>query len=49
MDPQLRNKIISEAYKLFILKGVKNTSLNDITKLVNKSKGRSYISLLFQG
>lgn len=49
MDPQLRNKIISEAYMLFILKGIKNTFSNDITKLVNKSKGRSYISLLFQG
>lgn len=39
MDPLLRNKIISEAYKSFIIKGIKNTSLNDITKSANKSKG----------
>lgn len=39
MDPQLRNKIIGEAYKSFMIKGIKNTSLNDIAKSANKSKG----------
>lgn len=39
MDSQLRHKIINEAYKMFMLRGIKGTSLNDIIKSVNKSKG----------
>lgn len=39
MNTKLRTKIIHEAYKLFIVKGIKSTSLNDIMKSINKSKG----------
>lgn len=39
MDPDLRQRIINEAYKLFISKGIKHTSFCDIALAVNKSKG----------
>lgn len=39
MDPQLRSKIINEAYKLFIIKGIKGTSYADILTSIQKSKG----------
>ena len=39
MDPNLRQRIINEAYKLFISKGIKHTSFCDIAVAVNKSKG----------
>ena len=39
MDPNLKQRIINEAYKLFIYKGIKHTSFCDIAIAVNKSKG----------
>lgn len=39
MDPNLRQRIIDEAYKLFITKGIRHTSFCDIAIAVNKSKG----------
>lgn len=39
MDPNLRQRIINESYKLFISKGIKHTSFSDIAIAVNKSKG----------
>lgn len=39
MESQLRNKIINESYKLFIVQGIRNTAYVDILNSVNKSKG----------
>ena len=39
MNSQLRSKFISEAYKLFIIKGIKDTSFADILISMQKSKG----------
>ena len=39
MDPDLKRKIINEAYRLFIAKGIRNTSFCDVALAVHKSKG----------
>lgn len=39
MDPNLKKRIIDEAYKLFIIKGIKQTSFCEIATTVHKSKG----------
>ncbi len=39
MDASLKQRIINEAYKLFLTQGVERTSLCDIAKAVYKSKG----------
>ena len=39
MDPNLKKRIIDEAYRLFIIKGIKHTSFCDIAIAVHKSKG----------
>lgn len=39
MDPNLKQRIIEEAYRLFITKGMKQTSFCDVAVAVHKSKG----------
>lgn len=39
MDRQLRTRIVCEAYKLFITKGIKNTSYTDILEPLKRSNG----------
>lgn len=39
MQSQLRNRIINESYKLFIVQGIRNTAYVDILNSVNRSKG----------
>ena len=39
MDPNLKQRIIEEAYRLFITKGMKETSFCDVAVAVHKSKG----------
>lgn len=39
MDPNLKQRIIEEAYRLFITKGMKQTSFCDVAIAVHKSKG----------
>lgn len=39
MDPSLRQRIIDETYKLFITKGINQTSFCDVALVVHKSKG----------
>ncbi len=39
MDPNLKQRIIDEAYVLFLTKGMKQTSFCDVAAAVHKSKG----------
>lgn len=39
MDPNLKQRIIDETYRLFLTKGMKHTSFCDIAIAVRKSKG----------
>lgn len=39
MNPNLKQRIIKEAYRLFIAKGMKQTSFCDVAFAVHKSKG----------
>ena len=39
MDPTLKQRIIDEAYVLFLTKGIKQTSFCDVAAAVHKSKG----------
>ena len=46
MDPNLKQRIIDEAYVLFLTKGMKQTSFCDVAAAVHKSK-RSGHALFF--
>ena len=39
MDPNLKQRIVEEAYRLFMAKGMKQTSFCDVAFAVHKSKG----------